>query len=162
MHLGGTFTITPVAMLAEHYVDWETASVHQEDEKGRSSDDLRLDCQGVGRDTRMHHQASISEMLHLQQHGWHRERHHLDANDGDSDIDLLYPDSDKELSAVFDEESIDEDFLGFSCKASSNPNSPFQGHQNLISSSLSHSQPVHEVSSESVHNFLRYPAVCRF
>ena len=40
------------------------------------------------------------------------------ANDGDSDVDsdgkLLYPDLDKELRAVFDEESIDEDFLGFS------------------------------------------------
>ena len=38
------------------------------------------------------------------------------ANDGDSDRDrdFLYPDSDKELRAVFDEESIDEDFLGFS------------------------------------------------
>ena len=35
------------------------------------------------------------------------------ANDGDSDGDLLYPDSDKELRAVFDKESIDEDFLGF-------------------------------------------------
>ena len=34
------------------------------------------------------------------------------ANDNDSDRDLLYPDSDKELRAVFDE-SIDEDFLGF-------------------------------------------------
>ena len=36
------------------------------------------------------------------------------ANDGDSDEVLLDPDSDKELCAVFDEESIDEDFLGFS------------------------------------------------
>ena len=36
------------------------------------------------------------------------------ANDMYSDVDLLYPDSDKELSAVFDEESIDEDFLRFS------------------------------------------------
>ena len=36
------------------------------------------------------------------------------ASDGDSDVDLLYPDSDKELRAIFDEESIDEDFLGFS------------------------------------------------
>ena len=39
------------------------------------------------------------------------------ANDGDSDVDsnrdLLYTDSDMELCAVFDEESIDEDFLGF-------------------------------------------------
>ena len=32
----------------------------------------------------------------------------------DSDGDLLYPDSDKELHAVFHEESIDKDFLGFS------------------------------------------------
>ena len=32
----------------------------------------------------------------------------------DSDRDLLYPDSEKELRAVFDEKSIDEDFLGFS------------------------------------------------
>ena len=46
------------------------------------------------------------------------------ANDGDSDGDLLYPDSDKELCAVFD-----EDFLGFCRKASSNPNGPFQGHK---------------------------------
>ena len=40
------------------------------------------------------------------------------ANYGDSDVDsdgdLLCPDSDKELRAIFDEESIDEDFLGFS------------------------------------------------
>ena len=36
------------------------------------------------------------------------------ANDGDSDVDSLYPESDKELRAIFDEESIDEDFLGFS------------------------------------------------
>ena len=63
-----------------------------------------------------HHQVSISEMLHLQ-HGRHRRRHHLGeevANDVDSDGDLLYPDLDKELHAVFDEESIDEDFLEFS------------------------------------------------
>ena len=46
------------------------------------------------------------------------------ANDGDSNGDLLYPDSDKELRAVFNEESIDEDFLGFSCKASSAPSVP--------------------------------------
>ena len=31
-------------------------------------------------------------------------------------------------------------------------------HQNLISSSLSHTQPVHKISSESVYNLLRYPA----
>ena len=31
-------------------------------------------------------------------------------------------------------------------------------HQNRINLSLSHTQPVHQVSSESVHNFLRYPA----
>ena len=36
------------------------------------------------------------------------------ANDGDSDGYLLYPDSDRELRAVFDEESIDEDVLVFS------------------------------------------------
>jgi len=36
------------------------------------------------------------------------------ANDGESNMDLLYLDLDKELRAVFDEESIDEDFLGFS------------------------------------------------
>ena len=40
------------------------------------------------------------------------------ANDSDSDVDsdgkLLYLDSDKELRAVLDEESIDEVFLGFS------------------------------------------------
>ena len=33
------------------------------------------------------------------------------ANDSDSDMDLLHPDSDKELCAVFDKESIDKDFL---------------------------------------------------
>ena len=33
------------------------------------------------------------------------------AKDSDSDGDLLYPDSDKELHAVFEEESTDEDFL---------------------------------------------------
>ena len=37
-----------------------------------------------------------------------------DATDRDSDRDLLDPDSDKDLHAVFDEESIDGDFLGFS------------------------------------------------
>ena len=31
-------------------------------------------------------------------------------------------------------------------------------HQNRINSSLSHTKPVHQISSESVHNFLRYPA----
>ena len=36
------------------------------------------------------------------------------TNDGDSDGDLLDPDSDKELCAIFEEESIDEDFRGFS------------------------------------------------
>ena len=40
------------------------------------------------------------------------------ANDSDGDVDsdrdLLYHDLDKELRAVFDKESIDEDFLGFS------------------------------------------------
>ena len=35
------------------------------------------------------------------------------TNNGDSDGDLLYPDSDKELFAVFEDESID-DFLRFS------------------------------------------------
>ena len=35
------------------------------------------------------------------------------ANDGDSDVDFIYPELDKELHAVF-EESIDEDFLRFS------------------------------------------------
>ena len=54
------------------------------------------------------------------------------ANDSDSDGDLLYPDSDKLWLAVFDEESIDEDFLGFSWKASLNPNGPFQGHKSTI------------------------------
>ena len=53
---------------------------------------------------------------------------HGDSN-ADSDGDLLYPDSDKELRAVFDEESIGKDFLEFSRKASSNPNVPFQGHK---------------------------------
>ena len=32
MHFGLTFTITPVAMLAEHNADWETVSFHREDE----------------------------------------------------------------------------------------------------------------------------------
>jgi len=50
------------------------------------------------------------------------------ANDGDSDVDFIYPELDKELHAVF-EESIDEDFLRFSWNASSNPNVPFQGHR---------------------------------
>ena len=36
------------------------------------SDDLQLDYQGVRGDTVGHHQASISDMLHLQQHGQHR------------------------------------------------------------------------------------------
>ena len=36
------------------------------------------------------------------------------ANDHDSDRDLFYPDSNKELRAVFVEESINEYFLGFS------------------------------------------------
>ena len=35
------------------------------------------------------------------------------TNNGDSDGDLLHPDSDKELFAVFEDESIDY-FLGFS------------------------------------------------
>jgi len=30
-------------------------------------------------------------------------------------------------------------------------------HQNQISLSLSHTQPVHKISSGSIHNFLRYP-----
>ena len=71
----------------------------------------------MGGDTVGDHQASISEMLHSQQHGgtgddiiWEEEA----ANDGDSDEDMLYPDSDKELCAIFNEERIDEDFLGFS------------------------------------------------
>ena len=51
------------------------------------------------------------------------------ANDGDRDRNLLDRDCNKELCAVLDEESIDEDLLGFSSKASSNPNSPFQGHK---------------------------------
>uniref|UniRef100_A0A8C4QGB8 HTH CENPB-type domain-containing protein n=1 Tax=Eptatretus burgeri TaxID=7764 RepID=A0A8C4QGB8_EPTBU len=36
------------------------------------------------------------------------------VNDSDSNVDLLSLDSDKELRAIFDEESIDEDFLRFS------------------------------------------------
>ena len=48
---------------------------------------------------------------------------------GDNDGDLLYLDLDKELRAIFDEESIEEDFFEFSWKASSNPNVPFQGHK---------------------------------
>ena len=32
-------------------------------------------------------------------------------------------------------------------------------HQNRINSSLRHTQPVHQVSSESVHNLLRYHAI---
>jgi len=51
------------------------------------------------------------------------------ANDGDSDGDLLYSDSDKELRAVIDEERIGEDFLRFRWKASSKPNGPFQGYK---------------------------------
>ena len=86
----------------------------QEDEKGRPSDDLRLDRQGVGEDTVRHHQASMSEILHLQQRRQHRGRHHFGGGGCDSDGDLLYPDSDKELRAVFDEENIDEDYPGFS------------------------------------------------
>ena len=38
------------------------------------------------------------------------------ANDGDSNVDgdyPVYPESDKELHAVFDSETIDEVFLGF-------------------------------------------------
>ena len=31
-------------------------------------------------------------------------------------------------------------------------------HQTLISSSMSHTEPVHKISAGSVHNFLRYPA----
>ena len=58
------------------------------------------------------------------------------ANDGDSDVDsdedLLHPDLNKELCAIFDEESIDEDFVRFSWKASSNPNGPFQHHKSTI------------------------------
>ena len=54
------------------------------------------------------------------------------ANDGDSDMHLLYLDSEKELRALFDEESIDEVFIGFSRKASSNSNGPFQGHKSTI------------------------------
>ena len=48
-----------------------------------------------------------------------------DANDGDSDGDLLYPELEKELCAVFDEESIDEDFL----KSFIKPKWPFSGQQ---------------------------------
>ena len=45
---------------------------------------------------------------------WEKEA----ANDGDNNVDsngdLLVPDADKELHAVFNEESIDEDFFEFS------------------------------------------------
>ena len=58
------------------------------------------------------------------------------ANDCDSDVDsdgdLLYPDSDKELCTILDKESIDEDLLKFSWKASSNPNGPFQGYKSTM------------------------------
>ena len=63
---------------------------------------------------------------------WEEEAANDGDSDGDSDIDLLYPDCSKELRAVFDEESIDKDFLWFSWKASSNPNGPFQGHKSTI------------------------------
>ena len=74
----------------------------------------------MGGDTVGHHQASISEMLHLQQHGRHRLTEddiiwkEEAANDGDSCGVLLYPDLYKEFCAIFDEESIDKDFLRFS------------------------------------------------
>ena len=48
-----------------------------EHKKDQPFNDLRLDCQGVGGDTVRHHQESISELLHLQQHGRHRGRHYL-------------------------------------------------------------------------------------
>ena len=44
---------------------------------------------------------------------WEEEAANDSDSDVDSDGDLLYPDSAEELRAVFDEESIDEDFLGF-------------------------------------------------
>ena len=45
---------------------------------------------------------------------------------------------------------------GESCKTFSDPNLDL--HQNLINSSSSHTQPVHQISAESVPNFLRYTA----
>jgi len=40
----------------------------------------------------------------------------------------------------------------------SDPDLDLELHQNIISSSLSQTQPAHQISSESVHNFLRCPA----
>ena len=44
-----------------------------------------------------------------------------------------------------------------SLKKLSDPDPDLDLHQNLISSSLSHTEPVHKISSGSFHNFLRYP-----
>ena len=102
-----------MSLLVQLDNEWgEYLHQEREDEKGRPSGWL-----GMVEDTVGHHQASISEMLHLQQIGQHRGRHNLEGGAAnDSDRDLLYTDSDKELHAVFDEESIDEDFLGFAEK----------------------------------------------
>ena len=45
-----------------------------------------------------------------------------------------------------------------SLKKLSDPDQDPDLHQNLIIISLSHTQPTHQISSESIHNFLRYPA----
>ena len=45
---------------------------------------------------------------------WEEEAANVGDSDVNSDVDLLYPDLDKELRAVYNEESIDEDFLRFS------------------------------------------------
>ena len=42
------------------------------------------------------------------------------------------------------------------------PDSNSDLHQNWINSSSSHTQRVHQVSSEYIHNFLRYRALYRF
>ena len=44
----------------------------------------------------------------------------------------------------------------------SHPDPDLDLHQNRINSSSSYTQPVHQVSSESVHNLLRYRAIYRF
>ena len=44
------------------------------------------------------------------------EREEEATNDGDSNGDLFFSDSDKELHAILNEESIDEDFLGLAEK----------------------------------------------
>ena len=57
--------------------DWIMSGEKTDTKSGRMRKVDFLDRQGVGGDTVRHHQASISEMLHLQQHVRHRGRHHL-------------------------------------------------------------------------------------